>query len=220
MDVVWVFVSFVLTLLVFSYIFGDNPLFRVATYLFVGVTAGYVALIAFEQVLWPQLIIPLLKGSWLALIPLGLTGLLLLKVYPPLARYGSLPMAFLVGVAAAVAIGGAVFGTMIGQVQGAANDFAIPAASDPQGSVMRLVEGGILLLGTVTTLIYFQFGARLIPGGAAGRPVVVETLAKIGQLFIAVTLGALFAGVFMAALTALIERLDFLRDVVVQFMIR
>lgn len=220
MDVVWVFVSFVLTLLVFSYIFGDNPLFRVATYLFVGVVAGYVALIAFEQVLWPSLIIPLIKGNWLVLVPLGLSALLLLKVYPPLARYGSLPMAFLVGVAAAVAIGGAVFGTILGQVQGAANDFSAPASSDPQGSLMRIVEGAILLLGTITTLVYFQFGANLTPGGSAGRPALIETLSKTGQLFIAITLGSLFAGVFLAALTALIERMDFLRDVVVKFIIR
>jgi energy-converting hydrogenase Eha subunit A len=47
--------------------------------------------------------------------------------------------------------------------------------------------------------------------------VLVNLLAVIGQVFIAVTLGALFAGVFSAALTALIERLDFLRTVIASF---
>jgi len=39
------------------------------------------------------------------------------------------------------------------------------------------------------------------------RGAVIEILAKIGQIFIAITLGALLAGIFTAALTALIERL-------------
>ena len=30
-DLIWMIVSFVLTLLVFSYLFGDNPAFRIAT---------------------------------------------------------------------------------------------------------------------------------------------------------------------------------------------
>ena len=32
-----------LTLMVFSYLIGDNPLFRIAVYLFIGVSSGYAA---------------------------------------------------------------------------------------------------------------------------------------------------------------------------------
>jgi hypothetical protein len=39
---------------------------------------------------------------------------------------------------------------------------------------------------------------------------LVTTLGWIGQVFIAITLGVLFAGVFAAAMTALIERLSFI----------
>ena len=45
MEVVWSIVSFVVTLLIFSYIFGDNPLFRLASYAFVGVAAGYAVVV-------------------------------------------------------------------------------------------------------------------------------------------------------------------------------
>jgi len=37
MDILWTVVGFLLTLLILSFIFGDNPLFRIASYLFVGV---------------------------------------------------------------------------------------------------------------------------------------------------------------------------------------
>jgi hypothetical protein len=42
-DLIWTIVGFILTLMVFSYLFGDNPLFRLVTYLFVGVSAGFAA---------------------------------------------------------------------------------------------------------------------------------------------------------------------------------
>ena len=45
-DVIGAFVGFVLTLLVFSYIFGDNVLFRIAMHIFIGVAAGYVVAIS------------------------------------------------------------------------------------------------------------------------------------------------------------------------------
>ena len=216
---VWLIVSFVVTLLIFSYIFGDNPLFRLASYAFVGVAAGYTALLVVYQVLWPKLVQPLMGGNLLLLVPLGLGVILLLKLFPRYARFGSLPMSFLVGVAAAVAIGGAVIGTILGQVQGAINDFdfTAPVLEDP---TLVLIEAVLVLIGTICTLAYFHFGARVKNEQPPRRPVYVETLAQIGQLFLAITLGALFAGVFAASITALIGRLDFLRNVVVSLTTR
>jgi hypothetical protein len=36
-------IGLVLTLMIFSYLLGDNPLFRFAIYLFIGVASGYAA---------------------------------------------------------------------------------------------------------------------------------------------------------------------------------
>jgi hypothetical protein len=213
-DPPWVFISFVFTLLIFSYIFGDNLLFRFASYAFVGVTAGYVLVIVFDQVLLPKLAAPLLAMQPLYLVPLGMGLLLILKAIPRYARFGSIPMAFLVGVAAAVAIGGAVYGTLFGQVQGAIADFDLRSRVAQDAGPIRLVEAILLLVGTITSLMYFQFSGRAKAGQVAARSPAIETLAQIGQFFIAITLGALFAGVFSAAMAALIERLDFILSVV------
>jgi hypothetical protein len=219
-DVLWLFISFVLTLLIFSYIFGDNPLFRLASYAFVGVSAGYLLVTVLYQVLWPKLVAPLLTLNPLSFVPLVLGLLLLFKTVPRFARVGSIPMAYLVGVAAAVAIGGAIFGTLIGQANGAIQEFDMRTPAANAAGPIQLVEAGLLLLGTVASLAYFQFSARAKPGQAANRGLVVETLAQVGQLFIAVTLGALFAGVFSASITALIERLDFIQHVLFTYVIR
>jgi len=206
---VWLIISFVVTLLIFSYIFGDNPLFRLASYAFVGVAAGYALVVLVGQVLVPKLFQPLFAGELLMLVPLVLGLIMLLKLFPRTARFGTLPMAMLVGVAAAVAIGGAVFGTLIGQVQGAAQDFDL---SQPSGSpLLQIVEALLVLVGAICTLVYFQFGARIKNEQPPSRPALVESLAKVGSGFLAVTLGALFAGVFSSTITALVERLDFIQ---------
>lgn len=211
-DAIWTLVAFFLTVMVLSYALGDNPLFRIASYLFIGVSAGYVAVLIIYQVLIAKLVTPMISGAWeqklLGLIPLLLGFLLIFKLFPRLAPIGNVPMAFLVGVGAAIAIGGALTGTLFGQIRGALRPFDITAAN---GDVLAQLAGGtVLLFGTVTSLAYFHFGARNRGEQIVQRPALIETAAKIGQVFIAITLGALFAGVLTAALTALIERLHFI----------
>ncbi len=204
-------ISFLLTLMVLSYLIGDNPVFRIAIYIFIGVSAGYVAAVAWHQVLYPRLILPLLSASLgerlLLIIPLVLGLLLLLKLSPRPIGPGTLPMAFLVGVGAAVAIGGAVMGTIFPQAQASMNMLNLTNAG--QYRLERVLEGIFMLVGTVTALVYFHFGAKATATGPR-RGNFVRLLSWVGQIFIAITFGVLFAGVFMAALTALIERLNFI----------
>jgi hypothetical protein len=204
-------ISFLLTLMVLSYLIGDNPIFRIARYIFIGVSAGYVAAVAWHQVVYPRLILPLLSASLgerlLLIVPLVLGLMLLLKLSARTASVGILPMAFLVGVGAAVAIGGAVMGTLFPQTQ--ASMKALDLSTAGQFWLERIFEGTFMLIGTVTALTYFHFGAKATATGPQ-RGKLVSLLSWVGQIFIAITFGVLFAGVFMAALTALIERLNFI----------
>lgn len=211
-DIIWSLVAFFLTLLVLSYALGDNPLFQIAAYLFVGVSAGYVAVLIIYQVLLARLVMPILSApleqKLLSIIPLALGALLIFKLFPRTAPLGNISMAFLVGVGAAVAIGGAFTGTLFGQVRGAISPFDLTVSKEDL--LPRLAGGVILLFGSITSLAYFHFGARRQDTESVRQPGIVTLFAKIGQVFIAITLGALFAGVMAAALTALIERLDFI----------
>jgi len=220
MDILWTVVSFVLTLLILSFIFGDNPLFRLAAYLFVGVSAGYAAVLLIYQVLWPQLVIPIVSGNWVVAIPLALGLLLVFRLAPSLSRVGNISMAYLVGAAAAVAIGGAVLGTLLPQTQGAIDAFDPGAIANGATPMARLGDALVMLIGTVATLAYFHFTARTRPNQPTRRPAALETLARVGQIFIAATLGALFAGVMAAALTALIERLSFIQATLTTYLFK
>ncbi len=216
LDFLWTLTGFILTLLVFSYLFGDHFLFRITAYLFVGVMAGYAAVLLIYQVILPRLVYPLLEGGALqilqAAIPLALGVLLLSKLTPRFSRLGNLSMGYLVGVGAAVLTGGAVVGTLTGQVRAATAGFDLQAAAlagrSPAGA---LAEASLFLLGTISALLYFQFSVR-DTRQKAERPPLLEAAATIGKVFIAITLGAIFAGVFAAALAALIDRLDFITE--------
>ena len=212
-DLITGIAAFLFTLFIFSYLIGDNPLFRLAVYIFVGVSAGYVAAVAYRQVLWPDLFFPLFTGTFaqktLLVIPLILSALLLTKVSPRLTSMGMPAMALLVGVSAAVAVGGAVTGTLMPQAGAIINLFDLRAAASVPQLAQMMFNGAWILAGAITTLVYFHFGAHTTSDGSVHRFGFIELVAFIGSIFLAITLGVLFAGVYSAALTALIDRFHF-----------
>lgn len=227
LDLITGALSFLFTLLIFSYLIGDNPLFRIATYTFVGVSSGYIAAVVFRQIILARLFQPfttaLISGSMLekglTVIPVIFALLIMMKISPRLAGMGRIAMAFLVGVAAAVTIAGALTGTLIPQVTGAINTLDLTAASARNIDIFETIFSGVITLaGTIFTLIYFHFGARPKADGSMHRLGIIEVFAWIGRIFIGITLGAIFAGVYAAALTALIERIASLINFIGKFL--
>jgi hypothetical protein len=133
-----------------------------------------------------------------------------MKASPRLSKLGGPAMAYLVGASAAVAIGGAVIGTLLPQMLATINFFDLRTAAANNILVEVIVNGSLILAGAVTSLVYFHFGARSLQDGSIRRMRLVELLAWFGRIFIAITLGVIFAGVYSAALTAFIERINFL----------
>ena len=209
-------VGLLLTLMVFSYLIGDNPLFRIAVYLFIGVASGYAATIVWHYVLVPKLFQALGSFNPLAIIPLILGLSLLTKLLPRISWIGSFAMAVLVGVGAAAAVGGALIGTLLPQAQAAIDGFDFRSTEGGTNAFLQLAEGGVMFLGTVFTLASFHFSAGRAADGAPKRNPIIEGIAWVGRIFIAITLGALFAGVYVSALTAMIERLSFILNFIRQ----
>lgn len=230
-DPIGAIIGFFLTIMVLSYIIGDNTLFRLVIHIFIGVASGYAAVLILYNVIWFQVLVPVLqiittgKTAGLGIyavrvVPAVILGFwMLTKASPRLSRWGTPVLAFLTGVGAATVVAGAVQGTIFPQVGASINMLNIHSApAEISNLVGWFINGLIVLVGTVATLIYFQFGIKHQEEGVpVQRPLFMEYISTVGHGFIVVTLEVLFAGVYIAALTALIDRIGFLWDTILRF---
>lgn len=195
----------ILSLMVFSYVLGDNFLYRLAVYIFVGLAAAYVTIVTVENVLLPWLNTMVLGANGdtgrlvIGLVPFILGLMLLFKSSPRLGCLGNLALAFIIGVGAAVALVGAISGTLLPLT----NTTAAMVNTD-------LLNGFILVLGVISSLIYFQYLARRAPGGGVRQSLPVRFFGSLGRGFIVVTLGALYGGAILTGLTIFSERIAFI----------
>lgn len=205
MEQIGIIAGFVFTLMVFSYLLGDNFLYRIAVYVFVGLTAGFITVVVWSNIIVPwvsqTIITSVDEGNTIlltfGLIPILLATLVLLKTSSYLGGLGNLAIAILVGVGTAVALVGALTGTLI------------PLALNV-GNTPNIINSIIIVVGVVTTLIYFQYVTwhRRKPEDAKRQP--IRPLGMVGQGFIITTLGALYATAIITSLTVFSERISFL----------
>jgi hypothetical protein len=212
MDLITGFLSFLFTVLILSYVVGDNPGFRLAIHAFVGVSAGYVVVIVLQQVIVDKMLLPLVNGGILErvliMFPLILSLFLLGKMSSRFEWLGRPVVALLVGVGTASAVAGAVLGTLFPQVLAAAQLFDLHSGPSIGAVAGNVLTGAFALVGTIVTLAYFQFTVFGKNAATGKRGRIMGFIALLGQVFIAITLGAIFAGVLAAALTALVDRIQ------------
>ena len=172
-EIISALIGLILTLMIFSYLIGDNPLFRIAVYLFIGVASGYAATVVWYNVLIPRLFQRLATGDpnqlLLTVIPLIFGVSLLAKLSPRISWIGSFAMAVLVGVGAAAAVGGALIGTLMPQFRAAIDAFDIRSAGGGANALLKLVEGTVMFFGTVFTLASFHFTVGRAADGTPKR---------------------------------------------------
>ena len=208
LDLIAGWASLVLTLLVFSYLLGDNVLYRIAIHVLVGVAAGYIAVVAIESVLVPWLDDTLLAEQGarsdatiaglrvIGAVPFLFGALLLFKLSPRLAPVGNLGLAVVIGVGTAVAVVGAISGTVI------------PLAREAGEAVGDdVVDGLIILVGAVATLVAFQYWA-VERDGEIRAPRLLRPLSAAGRVFVMVALGALYAGAIITSITIFSDVID------------
>ena len=185
-----------LTLCIFSFLYKDNPFYKLAEHLFVGISAGYWATLEYHNVFRPNLWDPLTQEGRLLLIVPFVFGLLLFsrftKKFSWLSRW---PMALIIGIYAGITIVGYGSGDLILQIH--AN--LLPLWTDHWLTSLNNI---LLTVGVITGLIYFFFSKE--HKGALG------TGATIGIWFLMISFGASFGYTFMSRMSLLIGRIYFL----------
>jgi hypothetical protein len=203
-------VGAILTLLVFSYLLGDNPLYRLALHLFVGALVGYSLGIVLRDILLGMVLAQLLTNPLAVVVPLVLGILLLFKGFPRQAYAGNFSVAYLVGVGTAVALSGALLGTLVPQIGATGRALSPASLASSRGG---LLDGLLIVVGTTCTLMVSAFAARKRQGLAGAWAQIVRLAAGIGRIFIIFALGVAFAGALTASLSIFIGRIQYLIDV-------
>jgi len=213
LDLIGAAVGALLTVMILTYFIGDNFLYRLALHILVGVTVGYGVAVAVVTVIL-RIVLPALQGGnierWGTLVPLVLGLLLLFKGFPRWAAWGNLSTAFLIGVGAAVATGGALLGTIVPQVA-ATGSFA----GWLRGGVAELVAGVLVVIGTVSALLVFTFS---VPQNHMLRNLWNGTVGVVGKAFLLAAFGAGFATALTASLSILVGRIYALIEVIQQIL--
>lgn len=117
-DIIGFWLGIFLTFAILSFLYKDNPVYKLAEHLFIGVSIGYVVTKQFYDTLDPKLIANLVNNNWHYLLPLALSLMLLTKAVSKrwswLARY---PIAFVVAFYAGLQVNGALQGDFGPQLQ-------------------------------------------------------------------------------------------------------
>jgi len=193
-------VAALLTLAVFSFLYKDNPFYKFAEHLMVGVSAGYWVIILAYTVVLPKIITPLKAGKWYYIIPTILGALMWARLTRRWSWVSRYPLAFYIGVSTGVAIPLEMKAKIIEQLNGSVG--LVTAMHSTQAGGMTILNNIIILVGVIAALIYFFF-SKAHTGATGG-------IAKFGIGVLMIGFGASFGFTVMARVSLLIERLQFL----------
>lgn len=215
MEIFGIWLAAFLTLCIYSFLYRDNPFYRFAEYLFIGISVGYYIVIYIHQgfipfawepfwaavkPFWPG--IPR-EAGWIGLIkliPIAL-GLLFFGGLSPrhtwLIRY---PSAVLVGFGSGISIPLMLQTFIFEQTRGTVEPFA--AINAGTLSPWGILEAILMLIGVACTLTYFFFSVE--------HRGPVKWLSKVGIAFLMIGFGAAFGNTVMGRVALLIQRVDFL----------
>ncbi len=174
----------IMCLFLFSILAKDNPGYRLAENVFVGINAGIavsVAVTSFRSTVWA----PFTGGKYVLAVPIVLGLLLYTNYVPSISHYNRASLALLIGSSAGVAIRGLIGTQIVAQISATFLNLT-----------SNTLNGLIIVLSTLAALSYFL----LTMPGSKGYGV----LSKAGRYCLMVAFGAQFGNTVMARVSSLI----------------
>lgn len=202
-----VWVAAILTLCIYSFLYKDNPFYKFAEYLVVGISAGYYTVIFYFNYIKPNLIDHLMDplyptvDKFLLMIPTILGFMLLARIFPKYAWVSRYPLAIYLGAGAGLAIPRDMDGRILKQVYTTVISL-YPLTEAGNFDWLTFSQNFLLAAGVITTLIYFFFSME--------HKGVVGKSARVGIIFIMISFGATFGYTVMGRISLLIGRVTFL----------
>jgi len=185
-----ILIAAILTLCIYSFLYKDNPFYRLAEHIFVGISAGYWVAYYFRNAIIPNFLNPLFREQRFLLIIPGILSLLIFTRFTRrwnwLLRY---PISSYIGIGFGLSITATLQTDVLPQIQ---------ATFLPFNSFNNI----LMAVGVACVLIYFYF-SREHKGALGGA-------AEIGIWFLMISFGAYFGYTVMSRISLLIGRMNFL----------
>ena len=227
-----VWVAALLTLFIFSFLYRDNPLYKFAESVFIGVSAAYWMVVGFHNVIVPNLLGNLFPGFinatlmpglspthsnaywWVYFAPLILGVMLLWRLAPAGQWIARWPLALFIGIFAGLRLVQFIQADFLNQI----NNAIVPLVDMHPGSggvgsgssgatgfdTLGTLRNLIMVLGTLCCVSYFFFSFE--HKGLVGKT------ARVGIWILMITFGAMFGYTVMGRITLFAARLEFLFD--------
>jgi len=204
-----------LTLMIFSFLYKDNPFYKFAEHLFVGVSAAYWMVVGFWTTLVPNLIAqlwPSHMGNFVPsaverrpdiwyVIPLVFGILMLMRLSPKANWLSRWAMSFVIGFAAGTNFTRYIQSDFVSQIYSSIEPLYTRGLS-VMGTIGDVFSKVIIVGGLLSALIYFYFSKE--HKGTLGRA------ARLGIWVLMAAFGATFGYTVMARISLLTGRMDFI----------
>ena len=179
MEVFGIWVAAILTLCIYSFLYRDNPFYRFAEHLFVGISVGYGIVISIHQGVIPFAWEPLAEafgGLWtemtgdvtpesrqalwglFKIVPIFIGLLFFARISPSYTWLIRYPIAILIGFGAGVAIPNVLQANIFAQTRGTVEPFGEIHTVDP--NLLTTVGAVLMVIGVLCTISYFLFSAE------------------------------------------------------------
>jgi hypothetical protein len=188
------------TLAIYSFLYGDNPVFKLVEHAYVGVVAAYEFAQVWYQNILSDIIHPLAGNSdnpepiWSIIVPTVLGSFLLTRLVGKAVWLSRLAFGLIVGLGAGLLIPRRISAYLIQQIEPTVGSIFTSTGFDPNAA--------FVLIGVVSVLVYFSFSLE--------HKGVVGVVSRVGIWFLMVSFGASFGYTVMARLSLLIGQLTFL----------
>jgi len=191
----WQTLAAFMTLAIFSFLLGDNPVYKFAERFWVGISTGYWTMLLYHQGFHDKVIVPIfVDHRFVYFIPVLLGLTMWLRLFPKLSWISRFAMAFYIGISTGIFIPLALKTSVFLQVEGSIR----PLEASGAGFNYLLV-----LIGLLCSLAYFFF-SRAHTGIFGG-------MSKVGIYTLMIGFGAGFALTVMGRVALLVQRVIFLK---------
>ncbi|HXX72436.1 MAG TPA: hypothetical protein VEI80_01985 [Candidatus Acidoferrales bacterium] len=194
-DLLGVWVGVFLTLMVLSFLYKENALFRLTEYTFIGLASGY-AFAAGLRLFINQALDPIfINGDLTFIVPVILGAMFYAQFTKKYSMLYRLPLSLGIGYGLGVTIWSFFAEFFVKQISATMLPIINPSA-------LVTFDNITLVAGTILSLSYFILHKE--QKGAWGG------LTKIGKYFILATLGAVFGSTVLGRMAVIIQRVQFL----------